>query len=228
MRKTLCLALVLCMALVVSAHAGVVIDNFSSGDVPNTISPMSVNEPGPLAGTVSGERTTSLIVGPNNPGGSTVSVNNVAAATLGICSFGNNPGIQDTVQLQYAIPAPVDLTGGGLYDRVRFKFSNADQPYNLYLEIVGTGGGNSVTVGQAASGGVTSYVDILFSALPGADVANATMVEISLTPTNSLGGDYIFDIIESRKPPNGGEVPEPGALVLLSGGLIGLLRRKRS
>jgi hypothetical protein len=228
MRKTLAMMVpVMCLVFGGVAQAGVVIDNFNTGGVPQTVSPMSVNETG-LGGTVSTDRTTSL----TGTGQSTVTINTVADASVGVCQFSNNTGAAETLTLEYDIitgtGGTADLTNGGVDDRVRFTFFNADQPYSLTLQVQDGTNTGSVTKPGTAVPSAVSHLDVLFSELVGgADVTSATYVEIQLTPTVTAGGDYEFDLIETEHENGNGNIPEPGALVLVAGGLVGLLRRKR-
>jgi len=143
-----------------------------------------------------------------------------AVDSTGVCVFSNCYGSAGTMTLQYDAETPVDLTFGG-ENAIKFWFLSADQPATLTVYVTDDDSGTDSVVKSVAIG--YGYgLDVLFSDFSGVDFTKVTDVTITLTPDNTYGGDYCFDL----EPPYGPAVPEPAGLGLIGIALLALRKRR--
>lgn len=112
----------------------------------------------------------------------------------------------------------VDLTEGGVNDRIRVHLVENDLPAPLKFTVYDTTGASS-TATLPLPGGVLSPTDkyLYFTEFSGVDLASVKAIEMLIDGSLVSGLDVTLDFIETT------HAPEPGTWMLLGTGLVGMI-----
>lgn len=209
--------LVSAIALMFSAQAAamvVTIDSFSTsqanvsdlvGGGATTSAPIA-----PTMGEIWTTRTLSVeAIGAGfNPGDPS------AIVTMGIISIANDPAENSKVDLVWNVGAVASLIGAtnGILS-VDFQFHNAGIPPTMITFTV-----DGVALASVPLSGANGNVSASLSAAQLNAFASGTIVKLSVTGGD--GFDVVLDNVQLSADP--AQVPVPGSLALLAGGLFGL------
>jgi hypothetical protein len=189
------------------------VNGFSAFDTHT--SPAALNE------VIGGYRTSSLTL-TDGLYGVAVGVN---AFNQGELAMTTSPSSSAQLSLQYAGDsgtgfAPIDLTDGGLNDRLALEWTTIDFTGLLTIGINSGADRSEITVNTLAGPftGTPTVQDVLFTDFVGSANLSA-ITSIDFTLDGALNGDYILDSIAA--------VPEPATMGLLLMGSLAALRRRR-
>jgi len=221
------------LTFTVSVHADIIIDNFDANQslVANSSTPVAQSSVSD-AGILGGERDTRALYqsGPGNVvleanlGGDKILNFSLAAKTSGGADIVWD-GLDGSSALNYTGLGSVDLSDGGVLDRIAIMLGFDDLPVTLVLEVWTNS--DYMSVAQLnLPGGIfspveyelpfTSFVDSGSSGP--ADFTNVGMIVLEIDvqfPSTDLQIDYVKS------------TPEPVTLCLLALGSLAMLRRKR-
>ncbi|MEK7703204.1 MAG: PEP-CTERM sorting domain-containing protein [Nitrospirota bacterium] len=226
-------ALILSGFLGTASAAPLVIDSFSacsqSLSVPTAGATVSSTAAGCGASVLGGTRQIDLAY--TNGGGLPITADVFLFGTLPGLFYAEDSSIDGVVTLTYS-GVGFDLTSGGVgnHDKFVFDFRNSD--INLVYGVTVVGGGTSTyNSGVIAPILTPTILNANFSSFSlGADFTAVTSLVFSFDSSGVIGNDFVINSIttDGHTPV---AAPEPGSLMLLGIGAIGLvgfrfLRRK--
>lgn len=217
MAGRLCIV-VLAGVLATSAHAAIVIDDFSTGPYSASLSNLASDAALQSAAVPGGTRATQVSITANP-------ISQTARFDIsgGLLTLNGDIFVQTFSGLAYGFEAAgpddlnLNLSGD---DRFRLNFLANDLPLNLTMQVT-TNGVVTATAPQVVPGGITSItaIDVPFSAFAGANFSDIDQIRFLFSTSPS--GDFALSNLSTVA------VPEPAALSLIGAGMTLFLRRRR-
>lgn len=201
--------------LAASAHAGIAIDNFSTGPYSASLSNLASDAALQSAAVPGGTRATQVSI-TANPLSQTARFD----IGSGLLTLNGDTLVRTFSGLAYGFEAagPDDLNLNlSADDRFRVVFLANDLPLDLTMQVT-TNGAVTATAPQVVPGGITSTtaIDIPFSAFAGANFSDIDQIRFMFSTSPS--GDFALSNLST--------VPEPASLGLFGAGVALLLRRR--